>query len=123
METLIKYLKRPKFGHTIIKVPNSGHWILGGDEAGKFFTTCYVLLKHPIILKFKLNLRYCTNFRQWDNTTNRYVHRQKTRSSSWFDCRRLMSKCILNCLTIKAKNKIITNNLYSTKVIFKSIKS
>ena len=31
------YFKRPKFGHTIITVPNSGHWILGGDEAGKFF--------------------------------------------------------------------------------------
>ena len=27
--------QRPKFGHTIINVPNSGHWILGGDEAGK----------------------------------------------------------------------------------------
>ena len=34
-----KYLKRPKFGHTIIKVPNSGHWILGGDEAGESFAT------------------------------------------------------------------------------------
>ena len=35
-ENRLTCFKRPKFGHTIINVPNSGHWILGGDEAGKF---------------------------------------------------------------------------------------